>query len=148
MKSRPRWLWLLALIPVGIGLARLRFDVEVLNLLPSDVAAVQGLKIYQQYFANARELVISVRAVNAEAAEQAARSLAERLRAETNLVSTATWQPPWLEHPGQAAEFLAFLWLNQPPGIFNQLERRLAITNLDNVLDSTREQLATSLSPD
>ena len=64
MKSAlPRhWPWLLALIPIAFGLARLRFDVEVLNLLPADVPAVRGLKIYQQNFANARELIITVRA--------------------------------------------------------------------------------------
>ena len=40
-----RWFWLVALIPMGCGLARLRFNVEVLDLLPADVPAVQGLKI-------------------------------------------------------------------------------------------------------
>jgi hypothetical protein len=36
-----RWVWLLLLVPVVIGLARLRFDVEVLDLLPGDLPAVQ-----------------------------------------------------------------------------------------------------------
>ena len=41
MRGRRRyWFWLLLLIPVGIGLGRLRFDVEVLNLLPDDLPAV------------------------------------------------------------------------------------------------------------
>ncbi len=44
----------------GRGLARLRFDVEVLNLLQADLPVVQGLKLYQQHFASARELVITV----------------------------------------------------------------------------------------
>ena len=38
MKVPRHWPWLLALIPVAIGLARLRFDVEVLNLLPAEVS--------------------------------------------------------------------------------------------------------------
>src|SRR6476646_2174739 len=110
-----RWLWLVLLVPIIIGFARLRFDVEVLDLLPSRLAAVQGLKLYQQHFANARELIITVKAADSETAEETSRKIAEALRAETNLVSSVIWEPPWLEHPDQAAELLAFLWLNQPP---------------------------------
>jgi predicted exporter/lauroyl/myristoyl acyltransferase len=147
MKLSRRWLWLLALVPIALGLARLHFDVEVLNLLPSEAAAVQGLKIYQQNFANARELILSVRAPDAETAEATAGAIAGRLRRETNLVSQVTWQPPWLEHPAQAAELIAYLWLNQPPAIFGQLTNRLAATNLDALLAATRNELATSMSP-
>ncbi len=102
MKLPRHWPWLLALIPIAFGVARLRFDLEVLNLLPADVPAVQGLKIYQQNFANARELIITVRAQDPEAAENAARSLAEALRHKSGIISEVTWQPPWLEHPAQA----------------------------------------------
>src|SRR5258708_1417532 len=139
--------WLLLLIPISIGLARLHFDVEVLDLLPANVPAVQGLKIYQQHFANARELIVTVKAQNSETAETAARSIAEKLRAETNLISDATWQPPWLEHPDQTAELIPFLWLNQPPEKFANLATQLAETNLANIIAATREQLATTLSP-
>jgi len=147
MKVPRHWPWLLALIPVVFGLARLRFDVEVLNLLPAEVPAVQGLKIYQQHFANARELIITVQAPNPERAEACARLIWETLSTRT-LTSSVTWQPPWLEHPAQAAELIAFLWLNQPPETFDQLTNRLATSNLATVLTNTREQLATSLSPE
>ncbi|MHB8520948.1 MAG: LpxL/LpxP family acyltransferase [Limisphaerales bacterium] len=142
-----RWWWLVLIIPLAVGLARLRFDVEVLDLLPPDVPAVAGLKLYQQHFANARELIITVRAPEADAAESTARTIAERLRRETNLVAEVTWQPPWLEHPEQTAELIAHLWLNQPPEIFGQLANRLAETNLAAILAATREQLAMTLSP-
>ena len=52
-----RWWWLLLLVPMAAGLARLHFDSEILDLLPANVRAVQGLKLYQQHFTNARELV-------------------------------------------------------------------------------------------
>src|SRR2546425_12848928 len=148
MKFLRHWPWVLALIPIAFGLARLRFDVEVLNLLPADVPAVQGLKIYHQNFANARELIIAVRAPSAERAEACARCIGEPLSPRTRLTSSVTWQPPWLERPAQSAELIAFLWLNQPPEIFGQLTNRLATTNLATVLTAAREQLATSLSPD
>jgi predicted RND superfamily exporter protein len=148
LKHPGRWLWLFLLAPIALGMARLHFDVEIFDLLPSDLPAVQGLKLYQQHFANARELIIAVRAPAAEQAESAARNVAEALRKETALVSTATWEPPWLEHPDQAAELIAYLWFNQPPQVFAELTNRLAPDNLHTALNAAREELATSLSPE
>ena len=142
-----RWWWLWLLVPIALGVARLRFDAEVLDLLPARVPAVQGLKVFQRHFTNARELIITVRAADADTANAAAPAIAKTLRAETNLVSDVVWQPPWLEHPDQAAELIAYLWLNRPPEDFDQLAGRLAPTNLVRVLADTREQLATTLSP-
>lgn len=141
------WLWLLPGLLIPLGLMRLHFDVEVLNLLPVDSSVVQGLKLYQQNFANARELMITLNAPEADSAEVAARELAEALRERTDLVAEATWQPPWKERPGQSAEFAAFLWLNQPPNEFGRLTTRLRPPNLSNTLAEARERLATSLSP-
>jgi predicted RND superfamily exporter protein/lauroyl/myristoyl acyltransferase len=142
-----RWWWLLLLIPIVAGLARLHLDVEMLDLLPSQIPAVQGLKIYQQHFTDARELILTVRAPDRETAEAAAKAVAANLQLATNLVATVTWQPPWQEHPEQAAELIAYLWLNQPPEKFAELAGQLAETNLNAVLAATRDQLATSLSP-
>src|SRR5678809_1108154 len=114
-----RWLWLLLLIPVLLGLARLKFDLEIFDLLPSDIPAVAGLKLYQEHFANARELVITIESPNADATEAVAHGLAEALRRARDLVQTATWQPPWLEHPEQSGELIAYLWFNQRPGVFS-----------------------------
>ncbi|MGA2279062.1 MAG: MMPL family transporter [Verrucomicrobiota bacterium] len=148
MKSRWRqaW-WLLLILPVGFGLSRLRVDTEVLDLLPPDQPAVQGLKLYQQHFANARELIITVRAADADQAEKCAGLLASRLRQQTNLITGVSWQPPWMEQPAQAAEIVAYLWFNQPPESFGTLTNRLAPDHLKAVLADTREVLATSLSP-
>jgi predicted exporter/lauroyl/myristoyl acyltransferase len=142
-----RWWWLLLFVPIAAGVARLRFDVEVLDLLPANVRAVAGLKLYQQHFINSRELIITVQAADADAAKSAAQAIAEQMRTETNLISNITWQPPWREHPEQTADLIAYLWLNQPPEIFNQLAGKLAETNLPIVLAVTRDQLATTLSP-
>src|SRR5687768_13808821 len=146
MKSR-HWLWLLLLIPIGLGLMRLRFDVEVMNLLPDEFSVVRGLKLYQTNFANARELIITVDAQESETAETAARSITTALRAATNLVTEATWQPLWLEKPGQSAELVAYLWLNQPPEVFGELTNRLSVANLPHALREAQEALTTSLSP-
>ena len=142
-----RWWWALLLVAVGLGLWRLRFDVDILDLLPPDEPTVQGLKLYQQHFANARELIISLRAPNAEQAERLAGELAERLRQQTNLVAEVTWQAPWNEHPEQLGELLGWLWFNQSPESFGDLTNRLAPDQLKSALEQTKEALATSMSP-
>jgi predicted exporter/lauroyl/myristoyl acyltransferase len=144
---RGGWFLLLLLVPLLAGLARVRLDTEVLNLLPASVLVVRGLQLYQRHFTNARELIVTVRSADADAAGTAARLLATALRAEPRLVAEATWQPPWLEHPEQMAAFLAWLWLNQPPAAFDELTRRLAPDHLATVAREARDQLATSMSP-
>src|SRR5262249_20132263 len=121
------WPWLLLSVALAAaGWSRLHFDVEVLDLLPDGAPAVKGLKIFQQNFANARELIVTVTAPDAEQADAAARSLADRLREATNLIATVTWQPPWLEEPGQSSELIAYLWFNQSPENFCTLTNRFA----------------------
>jgi predicted RND superfamily exporter protein/lauroyl/myristoyl acyltransferase len=142
-----RWWWALLTVAVGLGLCRLRFDVDILNLLPPDEPTVQGLKLYQKHFTNARELVVTLRAPDAERAERLAGALAARLRQQTNLVAGVSWQPPWMENPDQMAELLGCLWLNQPPESFAALTNRLAPDRLQAVLTETKEVLATSMSP-
>jgi uncharacterized protein len=142
-----RWWWLFVAVLAGIGWWRVRIDVEMLNLLPPDDPGVQGLKLYQQYFANARELIITVRAPEAAKAERLAGAVAVRLRGETNLVAGVSWQPPWMEEPAQVAELVAWLWLSQPPETFGSLSNRLAIGHREAVLAETKEVLTTSLSP-
>jgi predicted RND superfamily exporter protein/lauroyl/myristoyl acyltransferase len=148
MSRKPRfWIGLLFALLIVAGLFRLRFDVDVLNLLPGDLPVVQGLKLYQHNFTDARELILTVKAPDAAKAESAARNLAVELRAQTNLVESVMWQPIWLERPAQATELIAYLWLNQPPAVFAEMANRLMGTNISATLDDAREQLATSLSP-
>src|SRR5436309_764811 len=147
MKRSAYWPWLLLLLPIGFGLWRLKFDVEVLDLLPPELKVVQGLKLYQQHFANARELIVTVKASDPETAEEISRRVAEALRSETNLVSSVIWEPPWLEHPEQAAELVGFLWLNQPPVEVRALTNRLAPGKLAAALTAARDALASSMSP-
>ncbi len=143
-----RWLWLLLLLPTALGLFRLRFDVEILNLLPRNSRAVQGLAMYQQEFASAGELIIAVRTSSATTASAAAQSLAKRLRQDSEHVASVTWEPPWQEFPAQTAELVAYLWMNQPPEVIQQLEARLSSTNLATLLEQSREALALSFSPE
>ncbi|MSU35474.1 MAG: hypothetical protein EXS36_10235 [Pedosphaera sp.] len=121
--------------------------MDILDLLPPDETTVQGLKLYQHHFTNARELIVTLRAPEAEQAERLAGELAVRLRQHPNLVEEVTWQPPWMETPEQLGELLGWLWFNQPEEFFGTLINRLAPDRLKPVLDQTKEMLATSMSP-
>ena len=142
-----RWWWILLLIAVALGFCRLRFDVDVLDLLPSEEPSVEGLKIYEKHFTNARELILTVRGQDAAQVQDLTGKLAVRLRQETNLVEEVTWQPPWMDEPQQLGELLGWLWYNQTPASFSELTNRLAVTNLDAVLGQTKDALSTSMSP-
>lgn len=136
---------LIALAATGVW--RLGFDVEVLNLLPRSLPEVQGLAIYNEHFVHARELILSVQADTPTLAESAARAIAEHLRRDTNRVAEAHWQPPWREHPDQAAAMLAHVWINQPPNHFQDLLDRLRPARIVSELQSARTRLATTFSP-
>lgn len=144
--KRGGWIALAALAVAG--LFRLRFDVDVLNLLPPDEPAVRGIHLYQSHFANSRELIVTVRGTGAAQTAGFAQTLAERLRQDTNLVAAAAWREPWKEHPEQLAELLAFLLYNQPPQAFGALARRLDPGSRETVVADAKEALATSLSPE
>jgi hypothetical protein len=147
--KRPRRAWWLALllIPVGLGLVRLEFNVEILDLLPGDLPVVQGLRLYQQHFANTRELVITLESPEPTHTESAAASLAQFLTHHPHLQATVVWQPPWQDQPGQTSELIAYTWLNQPPDVFDQLHHRFQPDQIIPWLDQVRERLATSFSP-
>ena len=79
---RKFWYWglgILCLLAIA-GLLRLRFDVDVLNLLPKELPVVQGLELYQRHFTDSRELIITIKSPDAAATEAAAGKLAESLR--------------------------------------------------------------------
>lgn len=147
MTALRRWWWLLLLIPIVIGAARLRLDVQILNLLPADLPAVEGLRIYEENFSNARQLYVTLEGPEPDQVESTARTLAEVLRGHSNLVARVNWQPAWLEFPGQSAELIAYLWLNQPPAQVQALTNRLFGPDLTNALLEAQQRLSTSFSP-
>ncbi|MFO1458132.1 MAG: MMPL family transporter [Verrucomicrobiota bacterium] len=145
--SRLRWPWILAALLVIAGLARLRLDTEVLHLLPDDLPAVRGLLLQQRYFAPARGLMITVQGEDPDAVTRAAEAVSIALAARTDLARDVRWRPPWREHPEDAVENLAWLWLQQPPESVRALDRRLQPGPAVVELQTSRERLATSLDP-
>jgi len=145
---KARWLWLLLLVPVALGLSRLRFDTDVLNLLPADLPEVRGIKLWQEHFDGAGDLLITLRTDDPDESARLAESLAVALRGAPGLATEVHWQAPWREHRGDSAGLIAAMWLNQPLRDVEQLRARLEPGRVREHLVELREQLAVSLSPD
>lgn len=143
-----RWLWGLLACMVIFGLARLRFDAEVLNLLPASLSEVKGLVAYQEHFDGSNDLLITLKNKDADIARSNAELLSEFLRAEDGLTGSVRWQPPWDEFPEQASELTAAMWFNQPPRQLMSLLDRLAPEPLAKHLQELRAHLAISFSPE
>ena len=135
------------LIFVAAGLSRISFNVDILKLLPVHLRQVQGLSLLLKEFVADNELIITVEAPTAEAAEANADALATHLSGMSTLVKRAYARPPWEKNPAQLSELLAFLALNQPPEKVRALMDRLSPDNAPRTLHETLEKLSESMSP-
>src|SRR6185503_9769009 len=139
-------LYLLLVVAIG-GLFRLKLDVEVLNLLPRNNTVAQGIRLYQQYFLNSRELIVTVQSSDPSATEMVTTNLTSALKSQTNLVAKVFAEPPWMSSPTAAADLLSFLWLNAPPERVAELTNNLSAEHLQGLLQSNLTAIANSLSP-
>jgi uncharacterized protein len=122
--------WLIIGLIIGataaaLGLARLRFNPDVLGMLPPDLPEVQGLKAFHDHFARQNELLLLIEGGEADEGSLgvAAESLAASLE-ESGLARRARWRPQWEDENAGLAELLAYLWLNGPADIAaNQTSR-------------------------
>lgn len=96
-----------------------RFDSDILNLLPAENRAVQGLKIYNRDFTQNRELAFVIHGKDAENVAAFADEFAERLR-EQSWVLRLLEGPPIETEAGRTtfAPLGARLLLNLPPEKF------------------------------
>ena len=153
MQSSGRAIWTRIAVAVGVlvfvaaGLSRISFNVDILKLLPVGLRQVQGLSLLLKEFVADNELIITVEAPTAEAAEANADAIAAHLSAQPELVKRADARPPWEKDPAQLSELLAFLVLNQPPGKVRALVDRLSPEHAPQTLRETLDKLSASMSP-
>lgn len=133
---------------VALGLSRIRFDVDILKLLPANLPQVEGLALFLERFARPDELVVTVEAPDAPAAESAARQAADLLRARPDLARRVVDAPPWEQESGDVAELVAYLLLNQPSGTVDALIERLSSTGAPTAAAAAAERLRESFSPE
>ena len=86
---------LIAITSVGILVAFLRLDTEVLNLLPRGFDSVEGLKVYNSEFAQTRELTFALlcQPEDVDKLEEFAPKFVEKLRAQPWCVRVLAGSP-------------------------------------------------------
>jgi len=144
---------LLAAIAVAaLGITRLKFDTDILSMLPGELPEVKGLKAHHQAFARQDEaiLLLETQATSEDDGEghtpaKLAESLAAQLEKD-GVVKRARWQPQWTADPQGLSELLAYLWLNADPAEVRALADRLSPDKSQATLDAALEEIATSLS--
>ncbi|WP_367873872.1 MMPL family transporter [Luteolibacter sp. Populi] len=136
---------LLAAVAVAAsGLSRLRFDTDILSMLPGELPEVRGLKAHHQAFAREDEAILLVEGSGDTSPSDAAQSLAKALEKD-GVVKRARWQPRWEEDPQGLSELLAYLWLNGDPAATRALSESLAPGNSQAAMEKVVENLATTI---
>ena len=95
----PRRFWVPALLVFAIlaasaGLFRLRFDTDILSMLPGELPEVKGLKAFHEAFSRNDEMILLIEGGEADEGTltAAAESLGKKLQAD-GVVKKARWQP-------------------------------------------------------
>ncbi len=145
-----RW-WVPLILVVAIlcatfGLTRLRFDTDLLSMLPPDLPEVIGLKAFHDAFSRDDELILLIQGGAADGGNMAAaaESLATQLKA-AGIVREARWKPRWNDEPEGIAELLAYLWLNGPQATAAAQAARLTRENSQQSLQASLDAISTAM---
>ncbi len=136
----------LSILAAATGLLRLRFDTDILSMMPADLPEVKGLKAFHQAFSRDNELILLIEGGEADegAMPAAAESLAKHLVAD-GVVKRARWKPRWNDEPEGIAELLAYLWLNGDPAATRAQATRLAAANSEATVKASLDKIGTSM---
>ncbi len=150
---------LVAALSLYILITRLTLDTEVLNLLPAKFESVQGLKVYNNDFAQTRELTfaLSCRPNDVDRLEEFAPVFAQRLREQPWSTRVLAGSP--MESPEAVTDLQALalpLLLNLEPPAFaetvailqpEKLQARLARLHHEIEAGSPRPEFELQLDP-
>ncbi len=148
MRWRLLFLALLAVACYTLGRSRTSFNVDVLDLLPSHLPEVAGLKLFRDFTSGQNELIVTLELPpGAQPSELDAltASLAARFDSEPGLTSSVAEQPIWQSAEDVLGEWSAYLWLNGDPAHIRDLEQRLQPAALESHLTASLDTLALSL---
>ena len=124
------------------GLMRLRFETNILEVLPKDLPAVEALKVSQEYFDNDQQVILLVESETEEIFAEDAKELAMFLR-DKLAPAQVLHQSEFEENPQAFAVALAEIWRFAHPEDVAELEKRIAdpaalATHLNGVKETIR----------
>ena len=135
-----------AILFASFGLTRLRFDTDILSMLPGELPEVKGLKAFHEAFSKNDELILVIGGSESDAGtlSEAAESLGKKLEAD-GVVKHARWKPRWNEEPEGIAELLTYLWLNGDPAVTKAQADRLTPEKSQATVTDSLAKVATSM---
>ena len=148
-----RWSYVLLLAVTAVlgwvGLSRLNYNVEVLDLLPQHMPGLEGTRVLRDSFQKANRLVITMETPDAAVAEAASLSLASHLESLGQLCHKVSARPPLDQENREVAGaelsgMVAYALLNAPPEQVRALREKLAGEGAQRQAEATLEELATS----
>ncbi|MEM7383749.1 MAG: MMPL family transporter [Verrucomicrobiota bacterium] len=128
------------------GFSRIRFNVDVLDLLPAELPEVEGLRLLQDFYSREGELILTLQSKEGVIEDAVIEPLVERFE-NGGLVSSVAWRDSMLEDPEGVAEWLAYLWWNGKVEAARDLENRLRKENLSSLTAEAVEVMAGSMDP-
>ncbi len=136
----------MGVLAAAVGLGRLKFDPDVLSMLPPDLPEVQGLRAFQDAFAEEGELVVLLEgsAEDAGLLGEEAASLATALEG-AGVAAKARWQPQWSEEGEGLGELLAYLWINGPHEPAAEMAERFTGGRAEGELAAAVDRVATAM---
>lgn len=139
-------LLIISILAATAGLMRLRFDTDILSMLPGNLPEVKGLKVFHEAFSRNNELVILIEGGSEHEGllGDAAKSLGDHLGAN-GLAQRARWQPLWMDEPEGLAELLAYLWLNGDHTIVEAKAGQLSTENSAATIKASLNEVATAM---
>lgn len=131
---------------VFLGLSRIGFNVEILDLLPRNLPQVQGLSLYLRNFSRADELIVTVSAPRAAEAGEAATRISRTLSGHPETVGTVVAEPPWEKDPQTLSGMAAYLLLNSPPATVHRVMQRLSSREAPQTVRTSLKEIASTPS--
>ena len=108
---------IILLLVIGIsipGLMRLRFETNILEVLPKDLGCVEALKVSQEHFGIDQQVVVMLQSEQEEVDEEDVAKLAAHLR-EKLPGSKVLYKSELEEDPAAFGKALAEIWRYAPP---------------------------------
>lgn len=119
---------------------QVRFSASLYEMLPPDLPEVQGMDRLNRFFSRDGQLIVTVKAKESWAADEAVESLAGFLEEETELVSEVYRELSLTELVTEGGGLLAWLWMNAPPedlrGLLDRLEEGASAATIADSMET------------
>lgn len=140
-------LWCVLVILLGgyctVGISRIRFEVDITQLLPADLPEAAGARSFMKHFLKRSQVLLLLEGNSAELTQETAERVARALEAKPEWVRRVVWQRAD-DDAGTWPEFVAWALLNQPVAVLQERVEALSEGRLETTLANYIESLATT----